>query len=129
MSKQKDLGRQLEHRVVKKAADKGIPGERHWGSGANPDKRGDAHIWDILVEAKVRTATINARGEKQLTIPLTDLYQVMADAAKAGYRMGIMVANPKGSQRPLVVMDFDDFLAMLSRAWEDVVTNRTPRAS
>lgn len=112
----KSLGRQLEHRVAKRAREKGLDAERHWGSGQIPGLKGDGHIETILYEAKVRTATMNARGEKQLTIPLTDLRKVQAQALDGGYVQGIMVANAKGDSRPLVIVDLDWFLDLLTKA-------------
>jgi hypothetical protein len=114
MSRQKDLGRSLEHRVARRARDKGLPAERHWGSGQIPGLKGDGHIADVLYEAKVRTAVINARGEKTMTIPLTDLRKVQAQALEGGFSQGIMVANAKGDTRPLVICDLDWLLGLLA---------------
>jgi hypothetical protein len=113
MSKQKDLGRSLEHRVANRAKEKGLDAERHWGSGMNPEKPSDGRIESILFEAKVRTASVNARGEKSLTIPLDALRKVQRQASELGYEQGIMVANAKGDSHPLVICDMAWLLELL----------------
>lgn len=118
MSKQKDLGRQLENRVRDKAQSKGLDAKRHFGSGMNPEEPSDVRIERLLVECKVRSVTLTAKGEKRLTIPIDDLRKVQGLALAAGYEQGIMVANPKGSSNPIVLCDLDWFLDLLTKRTE-----------
>lgn len=120
MSKQKDLGRQLENRIAARAQAKGLPAKRHFMSGMNKEEPGDGHIGEhivtggILYEAKVRSVSMNARGEKSLTIPLDALRQVQKQATDNGYEQGILVVNPKSSSRPFAVVDLDWLLVLLA---------------
>lgn len=114
MSKQKDLGRNLENRIAEKARAKGLPAKRHFMSGMNKEEPGDGEVDGILYEAKVRSVHLNAKGEKSLTIPLDALRQVQKQAASdERYEQGILVVNPKGSSKPFVVCDLDWMLELL----------------
>jgi hypothetical protein len=116
MSRQKDLGRALENRVRDKAQAAGLDSKRHFGSGMNPDEPSDVRIERLLVECKVRSSKMNAKGEKSMTVPLDDYRKVQRQALEAGYEQGIMVANPKGSSQPIVLCDLDWFLEVLTKA-------------
>ena len=114
MSKQKDLGRSLENRIAEKARERGLPAKRHFMSGMNPEEVGDGHIRNVLYEAKLRTVATNARGEKSLTLPLDAFRQVQKQATDMGYEQGILVVNPKGSSKPMALVDLDWLLGLLA---------------
>jgi hypothetical protein len=114
MSKQKDLGRALEHRVADKAKAKGLTAKRQPGSGMFKEAPHDDVIENLLVECKVRSLTTDAKGEDRISFPINALRKVQASALVNGFDQGILVVNPKGSQSPFVLMDFDWFLSLLA---------------
>ena len=114
MSKQKDLGRSLEHRVAQRARAKGLEANRQPGSGQFSEFPADAVIASLLVECKVRSYATNAKGEDTIAFPIKALRKVQASAIVNGFEQGILVVNPKGSQSPFVLMDFDYFLGLLA---------------
>lgn len=113
MSKQKTLGTALEHRIVERAQAAGHEASRQPGSGIFAAHPKDFILEDWLGEAKVRATRLNAKGERCITIDLDWLRGVQKAGKEHGFRGGILVVNPKGSRKPIVVLDLDDFLAML----------------
>jgi hypothetical protein len=113
-NKPKNLGRALEHRVADKAKAKGLQAKRQPGSGMFSLAPHDAVIENLLVEAKVRSYSTNAKGEDTIAFPIHALRKVQASAVVNGFEQGILVVNPKGSQSPFVLMDFDWFISLLA---------------
>lgn len=112
MSKQKTLGTALESRVVKLAREAGLKASKQPGSGVYTGFPADATIEDILVECKVRTASVTASGKKSFSVDLKWLEQVTEQADPA-YRMGVVVIQAKYSSERYVVLNFTDFLALV----------------
>lgn len=113
MSKQKDLGRALENRIVERAQAAGHTAHRQPGSGIHKEHPKDFVLEDWLGEAKVRATHVNAMGERCITIDLDWLRGVQKAGRENGFRAGVLVVNPKGSRQPIVVLDLDDFLSIL----------------
>lgn len=114
MSKQKDLGRSLEHRVAQRARAKGLEANRQPGSGQFSEFPADAVIANLLVECKVRSYATNAKGEDTIAFPIKALRKTQALALVNGFEQAILVVNPKGSHSPFVLMDFEWFLDVLA---------------
>jgi Holliday junction resolvase len=111
----KTLGSALENRVVERAKAKGLKAARQPGSGVYKAFPHDAVVEQLLVECKVRSTHLNAAGDKTLSIQLEWLRKVQEKAIEGGFEQGIVVVNPKGSQKPLVLCDLDWFLGILSK--------------
>lgn len=110
----KQLGLALEARIVKRAQKAGLRAKQQPGSGVFKEHPHDVVLdEDILVEAKVRSVRITQKGARMLTLDLDWLRRVQADAAKAGFRAGIVIVNGKGESRPLVLADLDFVLELL----------------
>lgn len=127
MNKPKSQGRAFEHKVVAHATNAGLKAKRQPGSGVHKEAPKDVVIYDpdapeaarlnhLLVEAKWRTAAINPRGEKSLTLSLDWYRSVQAAAAKEGYSQGFVVVGPKGDRKPLALVDLDWLLSLFERA-------------
>jgi hypothetical protein len=115
-NKAKQLGTAFEHRIVAWAKKLGLKAHRQPGSGAFKGLPHDAVIENILVEAKVRSTAVNQRGEYMLSIDMRWLRRVQEDAIKAKFDYGILVVNAKGDQRPVVLLDFEEYLKLVSEA-------------
>jgi Holliday junction resolvase len=115
-SANKQLGSAFESRVVKRASEKGLKARKQPGSGVYAGLPNDVVIENLLVECKVRSASLTAKGEKRLTIDLDWLRGVQTAATREGFRDGIVVINPKGSARPLVLCDYEFWLELLNSA-------------
>ena len=109
----KQLGTSLEYAVVEKAKAKGLRSRRQPLSGVLKDFPNDVEIERLLVECKVRSARLDAKGRKTITLDLDWLHGVVGNAERAGYAAGIVVVRPKGSQRLYVLADFDTYLDTL----------------
>ena len=105
----KQLGTSLEYAVVDKAKAKGLRSRRQPLSGVLKDFPNDVEIERLLVECKVRSAKLDAKGRKTITLDLDWLHGVVGNAEKAGYEAGVVVVRPKGSQHLYVLADFDYF--------------------
>jgi hypothetical protein len=112
-SKARQLGNSQEARIVKRATAAGVPARRQPRSGELAEYPADAVVGGLLVEGKVRAHTLNARGEKVLSINLDWYNKVREQASKAGFREGVLVVAMKGSKHMQVVVDFDFFLSLL----------------
>lgn len=75
---------------------------------------GDVSAKHFLVEAKNYTP-VEAAGGRYLKFDVTWLTKVMKEAALHG-KPGLVVYQPKGAQNKLVVMDWDQFLAIIVKA-------------
>lgn len=113
-NQRKNLGRSLEHKVVEEAKARGLKARRQPLSGILADFPNDAEVGDRLVEAKVRAAKLDSKGARFIRIDLDWLTGVIENARKNGYRQGIVVVRPKGSQQLLVLTELDDYLGLLS---------------
>lgn len=111
----KQLGTSNEHRIVRKAQAAGLQARRQPLSGVLKDFPNDVQVENILVESKVRSAKVNAKGAKTLTLDLDWLHGVVGNAEKAGYDAGIVVAKAKGSERLYVLADLDFILSLLAQ--------------
>lgn len=110
----KQLGSAFESRVVERAKAKGLKARKQPGSGVYKGLPNDVVIEDVLVECKVRSTTLTAKGEKRLTLDLDWLRGVQAAAEREGFRQGIVVVNAKGSSKPLVLCDYEFVLELLN---------------
>lgn len=115
-NRNKELGTALENRVVEKAEEHGLTARRQPGSGMFAAYPEDDVVENLLVQAKVQSAHLDAKGEKCLTLRLGWLKQVEEAAAKHGFDAGVVVVRPKGSARLLVLCDGDFFLDLLARS-------------
>lgn len=115
MSKQKDLGRSLEHRVANRARAKGLEAKRQPGSGMFQEAPHDVTFARILGECKVRSYTTNAKGEDSVTFPISALRKVQASAIKNEFEQGVLIVNAKGNHNPFILMDLDWFLGVLAQ--------------
>lgn len=103
------------------AIQKGLTAHKQPLSGMLADYPGDAVIEDYLIECKVRAASL-AGGRTGVRVEYGWLFKVLKEAQTAGYRTGIVVVRPKGSQRKFILMDFDDALELIAKSI------RTPEA-
>lgn len=112
-SRAKALGKGLEDRLVAKATQSGLPAHKQPLSGALADYPGDVVLDTLLAECKVRSAVVDARGEKHVPLNLDYLRKVQAQAKRGGFDDGVLVVRAKGSSKPVVVCDLDLFLLLL----------------
>lgn len=115
-NRNKQLGTSTEHAIVEKAKASGLRARRQPLSGVLEDFPNDVEIEQTLVEAKVRSTKLSAKGARMLSIDLEWLKGVEAHAAKAGYEHAVVVVRPKGSHRLLLLTDLDDYLSLLKAA-------------
>jgi hypothetical protein len=114
-NQRKALGTALETRLVKVARALGLRASRQPLSGALKDYPGDVVVEEGLVEAKVRSVRLNARGERILSIDLGWLEKVEAEAKRAGFEWSAVIVRPKNSPRLLCLIDADLLLELLRR--------------
>lgn len=113
-NQRKSLGSGLESRVVQKLAKAGIPSKKQPLSGILKDYKGDVIIPEIaLLECKVRSTQIDAKGAEFFRVDTRHLSKIREEAKQMGVPMGILVFNVKGSSKPLVVLDFDEYVNLL----------------
>lgn len=119
-SKGKVLGSALETRVVARAREYGICAKKQPLSGVLPDAPNDVKLvynsnegddTTVLVECKVRGDAVGA--EKSVRVEYAWLDKVQANATRTGADVGVVVFNPKGGRKPMVLLDLDDFLSLL----------------
>lgn len=81
----------------------------------------DVLVEDVLAECKVRSTILDSHNKRYLKLDLEWLKTVQDHAERMGYTSGVLVANAKYSQRPLVLLDLDFFLDLLKirKASED----------
>lgn len=111
-TQKRSLGNSLERTLVERAQRAGVPAKRQPRSGELAEFPADAVVANLLVEAKVRSARLDAKGSKILSLDMTWLDKVEKLAAKSGQR-GLVVARMKGSPKLLAVLDFELFLSFL----------------
>lgn len=113
MSRAKRLGSALERRVVEKAQAKGLDAHLQPLSGALKAYPGDAVIDRVLVECKVRAASVDGKGQRYLRLDLDFLEKVKKQAAGVQMDGAVLVYNATGSRCPVVILDLDFFLNLL----------------
>lgn len=117
-SRNKALGSSLENRVVERAKAKGLKAQKQPGSGVYRDFPSDCVVDTTLVECKVRAAEVDAKGARSFRVDLEWWKGVRESADKIGMEGAAVVVNPKYSKCPLVLIDLDFFLEILSRVKE-----------
>ena len=115
-SKAKRLGTGLEDRVVRKAKEKGLRAEKQPGSGVYQRFKSDAVIEQTLVECKVRSVEIDAKGQKTFRVDMDWWRGVQKNAALDGYSSAALVMNAKYSDQPMALIPLDEYLNLLSQA-------------
>lgn len=115
-SKQKKLGSALEHRVVERARSKQLEARVQPGSGIYHDHPSDCVVAHTLVECKVRSVEIDAKGNRTFRVDLDWWDRVKAAAHKASFDLAALVMNAKGSQKPMVLIDLDHYLDLLAQS-------------
>lgn len=115
----KPLGSGLETRVVRRAQRLGMEARRQPGSGVYREFPNDVLIdtpgMRVLVECKVRS---EHPSMKEMLGWLENVEKNGRGMRFPG--MGVVVYNPKGSRKPKVLMDLDEFLGL-------VANNRGPQ--
>jgi hypothetical protein len=109
----------MERRLEQDFRDAGDKGaKRSLASGAYKGigQDGDVQASEFLAEAKSYTPII-LRGSKTLPLRLKWLYgpEGVLEQAKALGKPAILVMQPKGHEYKVVVMDYDQFLALMTR--------------
>jgi hypothetical protein len=112
-NQRKALGSALESRVVERAQAAGLCASRQPGSGVFKDFPSDVRVEGGLVECKVRSAGVDAKGQRYLRIDLDWLRKVKEEAGRSGLEWAAVVVNPKGSRSPMVLLDLEFFLSLL----------------
>lgn len=117
-SKSKSLGTGLENRVVEHAVAAGHRAKKQPLSGVLKDAPNDVVIRtklaEVLVECKVRGADGTVGADKSVRVEYAWLDKVRANTARMAMHTGVVVFNPKGGRKPMVLLDLDDFLHLLA---------------
>lgn len=117
MSNQKKaLGTGLENRVVERARAKGLEAKKQPLSGVLKDYPHDCVIEGVLVECKVRSPQIDAKGQQYIRLNIDWLLQTIKDAEAHGFDSAVLVVNAKGSREPMVMLRYNDYLTLRSEA-------------
>jgi hypothetical protein len=109
----KRLGSGLEDRVVERASKAGLEARKQPGSGVYKEYPSDAVVENILVECKVRSSSLDAKGNTNIHINLDWLRKAQKEASEAGFEGAVVVVNPKGSTRPLALVDLNFLIQLL----------------
>jgi hypothetical protein len=112
-NRNKQLGTGLENRVVERARNHGLVARKQPLSGALKDFPSDVVIENILGECKVRTASIDAKGQRYVKLDLDWKAKVDDQALDSGFEAAVLVVNAKGSSTPQVVVGLDFFLKLV----------------
>jgi hypothetical protein len=106
-----------EKRLERQLVEAGMPAKRLYASGAAKGigQDGDVSAEWFLAECKSYTPVISS-GEKSLRLPIEWLDKIIREAALHG-KPGLVVMQPKGSQRAFVVCDRDQFVGLMGRAY------------
>ncbi len=107
---------------MKEAQQAGLSAERQPLSGVLERFPNDAFIEFALVECKVRTAELSFDGRKFFSFDLSWLKNVVANAAKNNFRMGVVVFASKHSQDKYVALRYEDFISLVqdSKLYRDI---------
>lgn len=111
-SKSKVLGNGLENRLVDHAHAHNLPATKQPLSGVLAAYPNDVVVATTLCECKVR----DGGAEKSIRVEYAWLDKVRANATRLGFDRGVVVVNPKGSRKPMALLDLDDLLKLLSVA-------------
>lgn len=112
----------MEVRTAKVQSEAGLPTKRVVMSGAlkGVGLDGDIDAGNMVIgylgECKSYTA-VEANGSRYIRFDIGWLTKVM-DEAKLHGKPGIVVLQPKGDTRALVVVDRDQFMALMGRAYK-----------
>lgn len=118
MSNQKKrLGRALERKVVEEARAAGLHASLQPLSGQLQEFPGDATIEDILVECKVRSTHIDAKGIRVIPIDTFWLDKVLDEKGRANKENGIVVIRPKNRKKLLVLCEFSFLMELLQKIY------------
>jgi len=113
MSKQRVTGTTHENLVAAKAQAHGLEARRQPGSGIYKEYPSDVLLDQFLLECKVRSPLPTIDGnEKAVRVEYNWLNKVMRNAKTLG-KLGAVVVKPKGQQKQMVLMDFDDWLELV----------------
>ena len=106
----------MEKRLEKDLNEVGQSAKRVVMSGAlkGVGLDGDVEARDFLVEAKSYTP-VESNGARYIRFDVEWLNKIMQEAKLHG-KPGLVVLQPKGSQRKFVVADWDQFLQIVVRA-------------
>jgi len=109
----------MEKRVeadFRAAGDQGAKRSLASGAYKGIGQDGDVQAAEFLAEAKNYTP-IPLRGSKTLPLRLKWLYgpEGVIEQAKVLGKPGLVVMQPKGHEYKVVVMDYDQFLALMAR--------------
>lgn len=119
-----------EVRTAKVQTDAGMPAKRVVMSGAlkgvglDGDIDAGNQIIGYLGECKSYTA-VEANGTRYIRFDLNWMWKVIEEG-KLHDKPGIVVLQPKGDSRALVVVDRDQFMALLGRAYK-ALTGEEPQ--
>lgn len=117
-NRNKQLGTGLENRVVEKARGAGLDSRKQPLSGVIKDFPADVVIERVLAECKVRTAQIDAKGQRYVKLDMDWKEKVDTQASDHGFEAAVVVVNAKGSRNPQVIVSLD-FLLKLMRQRKD----------
>jgi hypothetical protein len=100
----------------RKAGDLGAKRSLASGAYKGIGQDGDVQAAEFLAEAKSYTPIV-LRGAKTLTLRLPWLYgkEGVIEQAKLFGKPGLIVMQPKGHEYKVVVMDYDQFVALMAR--------------
>jgi hypothetical protein len=100
----------------RKAGDSGARRSLASGAYKGIGQDGDVQAAEFLAEAKSYTPIV-LRGAKTLSLRLPWLYgpEGVIEQAKTLGKPGLIVMQPKGHEYKVVVMDYDQFVALLTR--------------
>ena len=100
----------------RKAGDQGAKRSLASGAYRGIGQDGDVQASEFLAEAKSYTPIV-LRGAKTLTLRLPWLYgkEGVIEQAKTLGKPGLIVMQPKGHDYKVVVMDYDQFIALMER--------------
>lgn len=108
-TQRKALGKALEKKVARLGDGKVQP-----LSGVLADYPNDVALEHALVECKVRSVHLDAKGKRILSIDLDWLAKVQANAKKEDFDFGMVAVRPKGSPKVYALLDLTDLLELLS---------------
>lgn len=110
----------MEVNTARRQADAGMPAQRVVMSGAlkGVGLDGDIEAEWYLGECKSYTP-LEANGEKYIRFPVSWLDKVMEEGKLHG-KPGLVVLQPKGAHSAFVVVDRDQFMALMGRAYKAI---------
>lgn len=118
---------QMEVRTAKQMTAAGMPAERVVMSGAlkGVGLDGDVNAEWYLAECKSYSA-VEANGERYVRFDIGWLDKIMAEGKLHG-KPGIVVMQPKGAHNAFVVVDRDQFVGLMGRAYKAIHGEEPPK--